>query len=269
MFLGNPLSLDNTFVRIRLDLQSIKPNWLKHLCIQHWWFVQKLNCSMNWKTSVLIYGIMDTRNALFKSPCLWNLRFLTINQKKDRKSVHFTWSSLGLAKFLWILKSKSRLLSTDVSKLLNFALFLQQEKFCLQFIKMFYPSFRKVWSYITTCAGVTVGTWVELPKDCRTALINTFRDRATIRNGKRLTKNLPNREHKITSTPSVYCDSAIGQHSLESEECSKHCSDAQFSILATARPSFHLSSLEATYIKFLHPILCRQKEFIYSLQISL
>ena len=33
-----------------------------------------------------------------------------------------------------------------------------------------------------------------------------------IRSDKRPTKNLPNRECKITSTPSVYCDSAIGQH---------------------------------------------------------
>ena len=36
-----------------------------------------------------------------------------------------------------------------------------------------------------------------------------------IRSDKRPTKNLPNRECKITTTPSVYCDSAIGQHLLE------------------------------------------------------
>ena len=41
---------------------------------------------------------------------------------------------------------------------------------------MFYPPFNKVWSYINTCAAVTVGTWVELPKDCKTELINTFQD---------------------------------------------------------------------------------------------
>ena len=40
---------------------------------------------------------------------------------------------------------------------------------------MFYPP-HNAWSYINTCAAVTVGTWVELPKDCRTELINTFRD---------------------------------------------------------------------------------------------
>ena len=89
-----------------------------------------------------------------------------------------------------------------------------------------------------------------------------------IRSDKRPTKNLPNRECKITSTPSVYCDSAIGQHLLENKECAKHFNNAQFSILATARSSFHLSVLEATYTISLQPILCRQKEFVYSFQIS-
>ena len=41
---------------------------------------------------------------------------------------------------------------------------------------MFYPLFNKVWSYINTCAAVTVGTWVKLPKDCETELTNSFRD---------------------------------------------------------------------------------------------
>ena len=89
-----------------------------------------------------------------------------------------------------------------------------------------------------------------------------------IRSGKRPTKNLPNRECKITSTPNVYCNSAIGQLFLENEECTKHYNNPQFSILASARSSFHLSVLEATYINSLQPTLCRQKEFVYSLQIS-
>ena len=29
------LLLDSTFVGIRLDLQNVKPTWLKHLCIEH------------------------------------------------------------------------------------------------------------------------------------------------------------------------------------------------------------------------------------------
>ena len=54
---------------------------------------------------------------------------------------------------------------------------------------------------------------------------------------------------------------------LKNEECAKHYNDAQFSILATAKSSFHLSVLEALYINSLQPILCRQKKFVYLLQI--
>ena len=81
-----------------------------------------------------------------------------------------------------------------------------------------------------------------------------------IRSDKRLTKSLPNRECKITCTPSVYCDSAIGQHLLENKECAKHFNDAQFSILATTKSSFHLSVLEATNINSLQPILFNLKQ---------
>ena len=83
-----------------------------------------------------------------------------------------------------------------------------------------------------------------------------------IRSYKRPTKNLPNRECKITSITSVYCDSAIEQHLLENEECNKHYNDAQFFILFAARSSFHLSVLEATTINSLESIFCRQKEFV-------
>ena len=41
---------------------------------------------------------------------------------------------------------------------------------------MIYTPFNKVWLYINTCAAVAVGTWVEFPQDCRTELINTFRE---------------------------------------------------------------------------------------------
>ena len=41
-----------------------------------------------------------------------------------------------------------------------------------------------------------------------------------------------------------------------------------FSVLARARTSFHLSALEATFIKSLNPLLCKQNEFVYSLKIS-
>ena len=218
---------------------------------------------MNWKTSAPFYGIMDIQKALFKSPCLRKLCFSTVNQKKDRKSVEFTWSSFGLANFFLIFKSKPRPLSTDVTELLNLALFLQREKFCLQFMKMFYPpSTMVVYQYVCRCVSRYVGRTSQRLQDRINQHI-----RRCIRSDKRPTKILPNRECKIISNPTVYSDSGIGQHLLENEEFAKHYNHAPFSILATARSSFHLSVLEATYINSLQPILCRQKEFVYSLQI--
>ena len=58
--------------------------------------------------------------------------------------------------------------------------------------------------------------------------------------------------------------SAIGQDLLDNAQCALHYSNEKFSILARGRSSFHLSALEATFIKSLNPLLCKQKEFIYS-----
>ena len=120
-----------------------------------------------------------------------------------------------------------------------------------------------VYQYVCHCDCPYVGRTSQRLQD----RINQHIQRC-IRSDKRPMKNLPNQECKITSSSSVYCDSAIGQHLLENEECAKHYNDAQFSILAAARSSFHLSVLEATYINSLQPILCRQNEFVCSLQIS-
>ena len=62
------------------------------------------------------------------------------------------------------------------------------------------------------------------------------------------------------------CDSAIAQHLLEDEQCALNY-DKRFSILATARSSFHLNLLEAAYIKTQHLMLCRQKEFVCALKL--
>ena len=55
---------------------------------------------------------------------------------------------------------------------------------------------------------------------------------------------------------------------LDKAQCALHYSNEKFSILARGRSSFHLSALEATFIKSLNPFLCKQKEFVYSLKIS-
>ena len=72
---------------------------------------------------------------------------------------------------------------------------------------------------------------------------------------------------KLTNHEPI-CDSAIEQHLLTNQSCALHYSDDRFSILSKGRSAFHLSALEATYIKVSQPILCRQKEFVYALKIS-
>ena len=62
--------------------------------------------------------------------------------------------------------------------------------------------------------------------------------------------------------------SAIGQHLLQNPTCARDYNDSKFSILARGRTSFHLSTLEATYIKTSKPNLCKQKEFVYGLKIT-
>ena len=61
--------------------------------------------------------------------------------------------------------------------------------------------------------------------------------------------------------------SAIGQHLLQNPTCARKYNDGKFSIFARGRTSFHLSILEATYIKTTKPNLCKQKEFVYGLKI--
>ena len=66
--------------------------------------------------------------------------------------------------------------------------------------------------------------------------------------------------------PAPECDSAIGQHLLENDQCAVNYKDDQFSILDTTRSPFYLSLVEASYIKVRRPNLCKQKEFVYTLK---
>ena len=57
---------------------------------------------------------------------------------------------------------------------------------------------------------------------------------------------------------------AVGQHLKDHPDCARSFNLSQFSVLARARSEFHLNVLEAIFIQSLDPILCRQKEFVYS-----
>ena len=66
-------------------------------------------------------------------------------------------------------------------------------------------------------------------------------------------RSQPHRSCKHKDTK-LDCDSAIGQHLLENDQCALNY-DKQFSILATACSSFQLNLLEAAYIKTRQPVL--------------
>ena len=67
--------------------------------------------------------------------------------------------------------------------------------------------------------------------------------------------------------PTPECGSAIGQYLLENYQSAVNYNDDQFSILDTARSLFHLSLLEASYIKVRRLNLCKQKKFVYTLKL--
>ena len=83
---------------------------------------------------------------------------------------------------------------------------------------------------------------------------------------KRPTRSQPGRSCKLKHN-NPDCDSAIGQHLLDNEQCAANYNDKCFKILAVAHNSFHLCLLEATFIKTKHPVLCKQKEFVYTLKL--
>ena len=76
------------------------------------------------------------------------------------------------------------------------------------------------------------------------------------------------RSCKANTRLQQFQESSIGQHLLDNAQCALHYSNKKFSILARGGSSFHLSALEATFIKSLNPLLCKRKEFVYSLKIS-
>ena len=84
----------------------------------------------------------------------------------------------------------------------------------------------------------------HVPKSIRTG--QSSQDRAVLNRSCKSTDHEPS------------CDSAIGQHLLTNQSCAQHCSDNKFAIFAKGRSAFHLSALEATFIKVSQPILCRQ-----------
>ena len=105
-----------------------------------------------------------------------------------------------------------------------------------------------------------------------------FRPDATQRLADRIKQHVPTSIRTKTTTtreqPPRMCknfiskmkiDSAIGQHLITNPECAITYTDDNFRIIGQARSSFHLGVLESVYIKTQNPVLCKQKEFVFSL----
>ena len=79
----------------------------------------------------------------------------------------------------------------------------------------------------------------------------------------------PNVRKTISQNPPIpprklVHSSAIAEHLLNNPGCGKNYHQDMFEILAQARSPFHLSILESLYITYFKPILCKQKQFVYS-----
>ena len=86
------------------------------------------------------------------------------------------------------------------------------------------------------------------------------------------TSQIPNSRNTFTrfcksSISAMFSESVIGRHLLDNPMCAQYYSDKKLTNLSFGSSSFHLSSLEAIYIKVSKLNLCRQKEFVYNLKI--
>ena len=115
----------------------------------------------------------------------------------------------------------------------------------------------RTYQFVYLCDSRYVGRTLY-PKCCKSALNNMF-------SGRSESIIL----HKIASIFPVPARKTafLGQHLLKNPSYASQYSDIKFSILARGRTSFHLSALEATFIKSFQPNLCRHKEFLYSLKL--
>ena len=85
----------------------------------------------------------------------------------------------------------------------------------------------------------------------------------------RLTRLRRSQFHRSCKRKDTEPDSAIGQYLLENDQCTLNCDDKRFSILATARSSFHLNLLEAAYIRTQRPTLSKQRVCLHSQTFSI
>ena len=132
-----------------------------------------------------------------------------------------------------------------------------------------------IYEYVCHCDSRYVGrTTQRLQKRIKQHVPKAIRQKTTLTqepgtHRSQPTRAQPNRKCKAKSETQFdpESDSAIGQHLFESNQWARNYSDSQFKILTTARSQFHLSLLEAVYISGKKTDLCRQKQFVFILQL--
>ena len=119
-----------------------------------------------------------------------------------------------------------------------------------------------VYEFLCRCEARYVGRTTQRLADRIKQHVHT-----TIRTKRNIIREQPPSMCK-NSNSKMKSDSAIEQHLIKNPECAKTYSDDNFRTKGQAKSSFHLSVLESVYIKTQNPVLCKQKEFIFSLDSS-
>ena len=119
-----------------------------------------------------------------------------------------------------------------------------------------------LYEYKCHCDSQYIGQTSQRQQDCiKQHILKSITQQLT-----RPHRSQPDRLCKRNDTKPC-CDFAIEQRLLENNQCTLNYNNKQFSILAAAASSSYLSLSEAVYIKTQHPVLCRQKEFVYTLKL--
>ena len=170
--------------------------------------------------------------------------------------------------FRWGTKCKLKQPSNVVTLQLNHALSTSPDNFCQRPKKMYYPLHIKATLFISFCVTVIVDMWIVLIKGYNRGLNSTclksFSRDIFLRTEAHWSALASQSEALKLKLPF----SATRQHLLQNPTCASEYNDNKFSILARNRTSFHLSTLESTYIKTSKPNLCKQREFVYGLKIA-
>ena len=120
----------------------------------------------------------------------------------------------------------------------------------------------------------TKKTLPSIQKECDSGYVGRTTQRLEDRIKQHVLSNIRNKTHPKREQPprscktkitTKTCDSAIGQHLLENPDCTKNYNGDMFRIIGKARSSFHLAVLESIYISTKKRLLCRQKEFVFTL----